>query len=421
MEDVFVTKLLMSDGQIAGAFGISLRDGQFLVFRSKLTILATGGCTQIYRKTDGSIDATGDGIILAYDAGADLMDMEFHQFFPLCCYTPPFEMHQQTGALRYYLHAKFYNAIGEEFMEKYLPLSKDWGLRDATSRAIYLENKHGRGSPHGGAYIAVNHLPYNLLNEWIKKHPISLLSKLEKFGIDIRRDALEVGPGSHYTMGGVRVNENCETRVPRLYAIGEVAAGMDGAERIDGGPAITWCLSMGYIAGKRVAKQVSDLDWLQVDLDQVKEEQEKISSFMKRRRGIKGFEITNKIKDIMWEYCALVRDGEGLKKGFSLIQEIKENDLPRICVPDSSRVFNKGWIEAFEATNLLELSEMAIRAAIMREETRKSHYRTDFPKRDDKKWLKNIIVKKEGEKMVFTTASPVITRLKPPEEEEAEG
>ncbi len=421
MEDVFVTKLLISDGQITGAFGISLRDGQFLVLRSKITILATGGCTQLYRKTDGSLDATGDGIILAYRAGADLMDMEFHQFFPLCCYTPPFEMHQQTGALRYYLHAKFYNSAGEEFMDKYLPLSKDWGLRDATSRAIYLENKHGRGSPHGGAYIAVNHLPHNLINEWIKKHPISLLSRLEKFGIDIRKDALEVGPGSHYTMGGIRVNENCETGVPRLYAIGEVAAGMDGAERIDGGPAITWCLSMGYIAGKRVAKEVSDLDWLGIDLNEVREEQERVSSFTKRKEGIRGFEIINRIKDIMWEYCALVREGEGLKKGLSLIQEIKENDLPRLCVPDSSWILNKGWTEAFEAANLLELSEMTLRASIMREETRKSHYRTDFPKRDDKKWLKNIIIRKEGKKMTFITTPPVITRLKPPEEEEVEG
>ena len=421
MEDVFITRLLMSDGQVSGAFGISLRDGRSLVFRSKITILATGGCTQIYRKTDGSIDATGDGIILAYNAGADLMDMEFHQFFPLCCYTPPFEMHQQTGALRYYLHAKFYNALGEEFLGRYLPLSKDWGLRDATSRAIYLENKHGRGSPHGGAYIAVNHLPHNLLDEWIKKHPLSLLLKLEKVGIDIRRDALEVGPGSHYTMGGVRINEDCETKLPRLYAVGEVASGMDGAERIDGGPAITWCLCMGYIAGKRAAKQVRELDWLRIDPEQVKEEQERISLLLKQKEGVRGFEIKNKVKDIMWEDCALVRDGEGLKKALTLLQNVRDNDLPRICVPDSSRIFNKGLIEGLEATHMLELSEMTVRAAIMREETRKSHYRTDFPKRDDKKWLKNIVISKKDGKMLFTTILPVITKLVPPKEEEVEG
>jgi fumarate reductase (CoM/CoB) subunit A len=420
IEDVFISSLLLSDGQVAGAFGISLRDGQFILFRSKVIVLATGGCSNIYRKTDGSADATGDGMILAYNAGAELMDMEFHQFFPLCCYTPPFEMSLIPGSLRYELHAKFYNALGEEFLERYLPLSKDWGLRDPTSRAIYLENKYGRGSPHGGAYIAVNHLPDNIVEEWIKRSQPAFLPKLEKVGIDIRRHALETGPGSHYTMGGVRVNENCETTIPRLYAAGEVASGMDGAERIDGGPAITWCLTMGHIVGKEACKAAKDLNWLDIDVEDVETEEKGVNSLLEQKKGIRGFEITNKIKDIMWECCALVRDGEGLKEGLSLVEKIKNNDLPRICVPDPSVVFNKGLVEALEATNMLELSEMAIRAALMREETRKSHYRTDFLKRDNKKWLKNIIIKKEGEKMVFNSVPPVMTELKPPEGEEAE-
>jgi succinate dehydrogenase/fumarate reductase flavoprotein subunit len=123
----------------------------------------------------------------------------------------------------------------------------------------------------------------------------------------------------------------------------------------------------------------------------------------------------------MWEYCALVRDGEGLKKALTLLQHVKDNDLPRICIPDSSRIFNKGLIEGLEATNMLELSEMTVRAAIMREETRKSHYRTDFPKRDDKKWFKNIVISKKEGKMLFTAVPPVITKLVPPKEEEVEG
>jgi fumarate reductase (CoM/CoB) subunit A len=420
IEDVFITGLLISDGQIAGAFGISLRDGQFIIFRSKITILATGGCTQIYRKTDSSIDATGDGIILAYKAGAELMDMEFHQFFPLCCYTPPFEMSTLTGSLRYELHAKFYNALGEEFLQRYLPLSKDWGLRDPTSRAIYLENKYGRGSPRGGAYISVSHLPENIIDDWIKKFKPAFVDDLEKAGINIRKHALETGPGSHYTIGGVRVNENCETSLARLYAAGEVASGMDGAERIDGGPAITWCLTMGYIAGKNAYKTAKDLDWLDINVDQVRNEEEKVNSLFKRKEGIKGFEIKDRIKDIMWEYCALVRDGKGLKEGLSLIEKLRDDDLARVCVPDSSRGFNKGLVEALEATNMVELSEIAVRAALMREETRKSHYRTDFPKRDNRKWLRNTVIKKEGEKMAFTTLPPVMTKLKPPEGEEVE-
>jgi fumarate reductase (CoM/CoB) subunit A len=420
MEDIFITALLLSDGQVAGALGISLRDGRYKIFRAKTTILATGGCSQIYRKTDASLDATGDGMVLAFNAGAVLMDMEFQQFFPLCCYTPPFEMNMLTGNLRYGLHARFYNALGEAFLERYLPLSKEWGLRDPTSRAIYLENKYGRGSPHGGAYIAVNHLPENLIEDWIKRERPAYLPKLEKMGIDIRKHALETGPAAHYSMGGVKVNEDCETTLPRLYAAGEVASGMDGAERIDGGPAITWCLTMGYIAGKAAASKARQIDWLPINPEQVKVEQEKLSPLWGRREGVRGFEIKYKIKDLMWEHCALVRDKKGLEEALGAIQKIKANELPNVCVPTQSKIFNKGLVEALEAINMVNLSEMVVRAAMIREESRGSHFRTDFPRKDNKRWLRNIVVKQGKDETLFDTIPPLITKLKPPEHEEGE-
>jgi len=148
MEDVFITNLVLSGGEVAGACGLSLRDGEFILFRAKNVILSTGGCSQIYGKTDSSRDATGDGMAMAFNAGAELMDMEFQQFFPYCCYTPGFEMSILPASLRYRLHARLYNSLGETFMDRYLPLAKDWGLRDPTARAIYLENFYGRGSPH---------------------------------------------------------------------------------------------------------------------------------------------------------------------------------------------------------------------------------------------------------------------------------
>ncbi len=416
VEDVLITKLLLTDGEVAGALGISLRDGRNIVFRAKRTILATGGCIQVYRMTDGSRAATGDGMMLAYNAGAKLMDMEFQQFFPLCCYTPPFEMNMLTGNLRYGLHARFYNNEGEAFMERYLPLAKEWGLRDPTSRAIYLENRYGRGAPHGGAYLAVNHLPRNLIEDWMKRERPAYLPKLKKAGIDIFTDALETGPACHYSMGGVVVNENCETTLPCLYAVGEVASGMDGAERIDGGPAITWCLTMGYITGKDAARTAKEVDWLDIDLTQVRKERDRVFSLRERKEGIPGFKIRDQIRDMMWERCALIRDRQGLEEGLRLIQKIRSEDLPRLCVPAPSEVFNKGLVEALEAINQVDLAEMIIRAALMREESRKSHYRTDFPKLDNLNWLKNIIIKKEGDRIVFTTTPPVITKLKPPKE-----
>lgn len=421
MEDTFITSLLLSaDGGAAGAFGVSLRSGRYVVIRSKQTILATGGCAQIYLKTDASIDATGDGMAAAYNAGAELQDMEFQQFFPFCCYTPPFEMSIFPTSLHYNLHGKFYNALGEAFMERYSPLRKDWGLRDEVSRGIYLENKYGRGTPHGGAYLAFNHLPGNLIDQFFDRLKPSYKTKLEKMGIDIRKDAVEVGPAAHYSMGGVRVNENCETCVPRLYAVGEVASGADGAERIDGGPAITWCLTMGYLAGRGAASRAREQEMPDIEPSQFKAERERIEALWERREGIRGFEVKNRVKNIMWEHGALVRNRENLEEGLRLLQKVKEECVPKLCVPASSRLFNKGLTEALEAKNMVNLSEMILRSALMREESRGAHYRDDFPRRNNGKWIKNVVVRDKVGTMTFTAVSPTITRIPLPENNELE-
>lgn len=415
MEDIFVTKLLTSGGEVAGACGVSLRNGEFILFRAKNVILGAGGCSQLYGKTDSSRDATGDGMMLAYEAGAELMDMEFQQFFPYCCYTPGLEMSIIPASLRYRLHAKLYNSLGEAFMERYLPLAKDWGLRDPTARAIYLENAYGRGSPHGGAYISCSHLPRNLIDDFIMREKPPFMKSLEAAGIDIRKHALETGPGAHYSMGGIRVNEKCETGINRLYAAGEVAAGMDGAERIDGGPAITWCLTMGFLAGKRAARDARRSGWMDIDSSAVERERDRINALWSRRKGIRAFEIKNTIKEIMWENCSLIRNREGLEKGLEGIRRIRDDEIPHLCVPASTRAYNKGMIEALEATNMVSLAEMVMASALMREESRKSHFRSDFPDRDNMKWFKNIVVRKRGGDMLFSTLPPIVTTLSPPE------
>jgi len=411
LEDIFITSLLVSDGQVAGALGVNLRDGQTVLFKAKKTVLATGGCPQIYRMTDASRDATGDGMSLAYRVGAELMDMEFQQFFPYACYTPPYEMAQFTGGMRYFINAYFYNSAGERFMLRYY--GKEKALRTETARAIYLEAKHGFGSPHGGTYVSINHLPDNLIDDWIKREKPYYLNKLEKVGIDIRKDAVECGPACHYSMGGVRVDENCETNVPHLYAIGEVASGMDGAERIDGGPAITWCLTMGDVVGKDAAKVVKDMDWLEPDAEQLGQEQAKIGALWNRTSGVKGFEITKKVKDLMYDNCSLVKEKHEMEQALAAMQALRTDAVPRLCVSSPSRVYNKGFMEAWEADYMAELSEMVIQASLMREESRGSHYRGDFTNRDDDKWLKNIVIKQVDGKMTFETVVPVMTKMKP--------
>lgn len=417
LEDFFVTKLLLTDGQVTGAMGISLGDGQVKILHSKITILAGGGCGQLFRITDMPSTATGDTMALAFNAGAELMDMEFHQFFPYHCYGPPVIAGFPMAYLRYGLRAKLFNSRGEEFLERYMPSSKGWGLRDPTSRAIYIENLQGLGSPSGGAYLSVAHLPRNLVTNTLRNNAPRLLGKLEKVGIDLRWDALETGPAVHYTMGGVRVNESCETTLPRLLAAGENAAGMDGAERIDSGPAICWCLTMGYVAGKEAAAKARELDWAPIDGKEAALEGDRIRSFYQQKEGVKGHEIKKKIKDIMWEKCGLLRDKAGLTEGRRLIQEIREKDLPRLAVSGSSKRFSVGLVDAVEAANMVELAEMSITSALMREESRGSHCRTDFPKVNNREWLKNIIAIKGDGKAVYSTARPIMHKIEPPSDE----
>jgi len=416
LEDFFVTKLLMFRGEVAGAMGVSLTDGQIVVLRGKVTILTTGGCGQLFLRTDMPSGATGDGMALAYDAGAELMDMEFHQFFPYNCYGPSGRDHYSVGSLRYNLHGKLYNSHGEDFLERYLPLSKGWGLRDPTSRAIYMENLAGRGSPSGGAYISVSHLPMNLIEENLKNLAPRLYLKVKKAGIDLTKEAFEVGPAVHYTCGGVRVNEECESSIPRLLIAGENAAGMDGAERIDAGPAICWCLTMGWITAQKAATAAKELDWLPVEADQVTWEQARLEGLMGKREGITGYEIKQKLKTIMWEKCGLIRNKSSLEETLKLVEVIKEVDLPRLSVPGASKCFNMGLVDALEVQNLISLAELTATSALMRQESRRAHYRTDFPSADNRNWVKNIIVRQEGGKMVLSTAVPNMHRMEAPKE-----
>ncbi len=415
LEDFLVTRLLMSRGEVAGAVGISLATGQMKVLRGKVTVLATGGVGQLFKHTDMPSGATGDGLALALDAGAELQDMEFHQFFPYQTYGPPGWEHISCASLRYTLHGKLYNSRGEEFLDKYIPESKGWGLRDPTSRAIYLENKANRGSPSGGAFLSVTHLPINMIEPAIWQMAPDMARKVRRLGIDLTRQAFEVGPAVHYTIGGIRVDENCDTILPRLIAAGENAAGMDGAERIDGGPAICWCLTMGQIAGESAAARAKDLDWLPVDPEQVASEKNKIDTLCSRREGIKGHEVKKKLKEIMWEKCGLVRNGTGLEEGLKEIKHIKDNDLPRLFVPGQSRIFNVGLVDALEVQNMVTLAEISASSALMRQESRRAHYRTDYLEVNNKDWLKNIVVRRSDGKNVFRTEKPVMHRMQPAE------
>ncbi|HLA29166.1 MAG TPA: FAD-binding protein, partial [Syntrophales bacterium] len=227
VEDIFIFDLLKNEGEVVGAMGLDLVKGRPVVIRAKATILATGGYMACYSFNTANSTCTGDGHAAAYRAGVTMTGMEFVQFFPTAAIWP-LTVHGDIFpyALLLYIYGMFYNKMGERFMERYYPVEKDWATREAVSRAIAKEVREGRGSPHGGAYLSLKHIPRNLMSAFLEANKESLfLQSLENAGFDIREDAMEVGPGAHYVQGGCWIDEKCRTNLGRLYAIGEVGSG----------------------------------------------------------------------------------------------------------------------------------------------------------------------------------------------------
>src|SRR5438445_7976623 len=246
-----VTRLLMDGGRVAGAFAYWRESGRFIVFKAKSIVIATGGIGKAWRVTSNSWEYTGDGMALAYEAGAELMDMEFVQFHPTGMVWPPGvqgilvteAVRGEGGILR--------NKAGERFMEKYDPKRMELSTRDVVARAIYTEVREGRGSEHGGAFLDISHKPAEYV---MKKLPSMYHQFLELADVDITKEPMEVGPTTHYEMGGVRVEPDTgAATVPGIYAAGEAAAGLHGANRL-GGNSLSDLVVFGRRAGLAAAK-----------------------------------------------------------------------------------------------------------------------------------------------------------------------
>ena len=270
--DVFmecaITKLLMDGDRVSGALGYWRETGRFVVFKAKAIVVATGGIGKAWRITSNSWEYTGDGMALAYDAGAELMDMEFVQFHPTGMVWPPGvqgilvteAVRGEGGILR--------NKNGERFMERYDPEKMELSTRDVVARAIYTEAREGRGTEHGGAYLDISHKPA----EYVKKKLPSMYHQFRELAdVDITQGPMEVGPTCHYMMGGIRVDaETAQSTVPGLFAAGEAAAGLHGANRL-GGNSLSDLLVFGRRAGTAAAEYASGSGPAEVDAQQVLE------------------------------------------------------------------------------------------------------------------------------------------------------
>jgi succinate dehydrogenase / fumarate reductase flavoprotein subunit len=397
--DVFmectVTKLLKSDGRVVGCFAYRRENGRFLVFRAKSTVLATGGIGKAFKVTSNSWEYTGDGHALAYEAGAELIDMEFVQFHPTGMVWPPGVMgilvteavRGEGGHLR--------NSKGERFMEKYDPKRMELSTRDMVARAIYTEVKEGRGSPHGGAFLDISHKAADVVR---KKLPSMYHQFMELADVDITKAPMEVGPTTHYIMGGVRVEPDTgASTVPGLYAAGETSGGMHGANRL-GGNSLSDLLVFGRRAGLGAAEYAKKAGALPtLDDGQIQAAEREMLEPFERSSGPSPYDVHLKLQDTMQSLVGIFRVEEDLTAAIAAIGKLKQ-EAARVRVT-GSREFNPGWHLARDLQSMLVCSEAVTRSALIRKESRGGHARLDYPNLDPDQGRRNTAVRIDGDSM----------------------
>jgi succinate dehydrogenase / fumarate reductase flavoprotein subunit len=391
-----MTRLLKDGDRVTGAFGYWRETGRFVVFKAKSVVIATGGIGKAWSITSNSWEYTGDGMALAYDAGAELMDMEFVQFHPTGMVWPPGvqgilvteAVRGEGGVLR--------NKDGERFMERYDPEKMELSTRDVVARAIYTEAREGRGTEHGGAYLDISHKPA----DYVKKKLPSMYHQFRELAdVDITKGPMEVGPTCHYMMGGIRVDaETAAATVPGLFAAGEAAAGLHGANRL-GGNSLSDLLVFGRRAGLAAADHSAKAGSANISPGQIDEAAQEMLQPFARSEGESSYRTHEALQAVMQNYVGIFRNEEDLKKGLSEIQGLKER-ASRLRV-EGSRLFNPGWHLARDLKSMLTVSEAVAISALERRESRGAHSRIDYPNYDDRWGKQNNITVRDGDRMTL--------------------
>jgi len=395
-----LTRLLKDGDRVCGAFGYWRDDGRFVLFRAKAIIMATGGWGRMYKVTSNSWEGTGDGVAMAYEAGAELRDAEMVQFHPTGMVWPPGVrgilvtegVRGEGGVLK--------NSEGERFMLRYDPKKKELSSRDVVARSIYREVQEGRGSEHGGAYLDISHQPAAFIKA---KLPSMHEQFLKLADVDITKQPMEVGPTIHYAMGGIRVEaETGATTVRGLFAAGEAAAGLHGANRL-GGNSLTDLVVFGRRTGESAAAYAQGIDD-HAELDDAAIEEERCLLLQPLTHGgnENPYLLHQDLQQVMTDHVGIARDEETLSAGLEKVLELQERSK-NIGVT-GSRAFNPGWHMARDDLFMLTVAEAVIRSAIERRESRGAHYRTDYTEKSDELSRINFITCKTSAGMTVQRA-----------------
>jgi fumarate reductase (CoM/CoB) subunit A len=384
-DEVMIISLIMDNKntRVIGACGLSLKSSNMIIFRAKSTIIASGGAGWLYPVTSNAIQKTGDGYSLAYNAGADLIDMEQIQFHPTGMLYPESRKGVLVTEAVRGEGGKLFNVDMERFMENYDERG-ELATRDVVARAIYNEIREGRGTDNGGVYLDVTHLPNELIEEKLE----TMLLQFMDVGVDIREEAMEVAPTAHHFMGGIRIKPGGETTVENLFAAGEASGGIHGANRL-GGNALADTQVFGKRAGESAAKNALSSK-LEDNEDQVNFEEERIKNIIKDG-NIYPHQIKKELMETMWADVAIIRNEEGLKSALNKIEQLKIKSMD-MKVPEGSG-YNKNLLDALEIENMLTVASLVTQSALVRRESRGSHYREDYPQKDNR-WNRSIVLNK---------------------------
>ena len=432
MECTVVT--LLKDGdRIVGAFGYDRERGRFKIFRAKAVILATGGVGRAYKITSNSWEYTGDGHALAYDAGAELIDMEFLQFHPTGMIWPPSvrgilvtEGVRGEGGI-------LLNKDGERFMfnsipEPYKNQTSDneeegWRYiqgdknakrppelltRDHVARCIVREIKEGRGSPHGGVFLDISWIKKKMKNaeEHIKKKLPGMYHMFKKLAdIDITKEPMEIGPTTHYMMGGIRVDAETQmSTVPGLFAAGECGAGLHGANRL-GGNSLSDLLVFGKRAGEYAAKFAKENSAGNVDENQIEAMAKWTLEPFERENGDSPFDVQFALQEMMQQLVGIVRNETEMLRAMEHLRLMRQR-AANVTVT-GNREFNPGWHTALDLHNMLTISEAVTMAALERKESRGAHFREDYPEKDANSGKFNLVIKKNTDGQMIISQEPI--------------
>ena len=409
-----VRHLFKGDGRVTGCFAYNRVDGSLHVFKAKTTVLATGGITRCWAVCSGSWEYTGEGHALAYWAGAEMGDMEFVQFHPTGMIWPPSVrgilvtegVRGEGGMLT--------NSEGERFMFNYVPEmyrdefadteaeAMDWVnsivadetptarrppellTRDVVAKAINSEREAGRASEHGGAYLNISWRPEEQVK---KKLPGMYHQFMELAAVDITKEPMEVGPTAHYVMGGVKVDPvTQQSTVPGLYAAGEAATGLHGANRL-GGNSLSDLITFGKRAGQHAAQEASEMEgYADIDEAEIERAISETLAPLSREGGENPAKVVEDLRDMMQEKVGIIRQGHLLQEALEELDAFRVRE--RLTSPGGTRIYNPGWHQALEIGAMIDISKMCALAALAREESRGGHTRLDFPTPDYSHWGK---------------------------------